>query len=368
VAAEAKRIDGGNTEDGSYFVRQAVALAKPTELLIVTTEIDEEDAAATVGAPGGTGLSLREAIKIANNRPGRQAIGYYGAMSQRLMRGLPPLCDSAGVDLVADAFAQNVELDCSDVTGTEPCLTLCDNNFVAGLVLRGCAAEAIRYKGTNNQVTRCAIEDNGVGVSVRQRDNTVGPGNLIRSHGEIGFGVDVRANALVVDNTIVGHEVGVVLVNQSDGTRVIGNIVAKNRVGARLEGNAKDIVLAHNTFWSQRDVALGAAGSATGVVFFNNIVGYSGKTGIDLSVSSFNALNSNDFWHNEDGDLQPGDVLPPGNFALEPALAAPDLGDFALSPTSALGNAGMASDYDRNGPGPGLFNDAAPDIGALELP
>ena len=43
---------------------------------IVTTDIDENDGGATVANPGGQGLSLREAIALANAAPGADEIVF----------------------------------------------------------------------------------------------------------------------------------------------------------------------------------------------------------------------------------------------------------------------------------------------------
>lgn len=46
-----------------------VVVADPADLLMVTTAVDEEDPGATAANPMGTGLSLREAILVANAQP-----------------------------------------------------------------------------------------------------------------------------------------------------------------------------------------------------------------------------------------------------------------------------------------------------------
>jgi hypothetical protein len=66
----------------------------------VTTLTDENDAGATVNLPGGTGLSLREAIALANAGGGADVITFAAALSGGLIRltgGVLAITDAAGI-------------------------------------------------------------------------------------------------------------------------------------------------------------------------------------------------------------------------------------------------------------------------------
>ena len=49
---------------------------------VVTTNIDEFDTGASVGDPGGTGLSLREAIILSNESAGENTITFASGAGQ----------------------------------------------------------------------------------------------------------------------------------------------------------------------------------------------------------------------------------------------------------------------------------------------
>jgi hypothetical protein len=50
------------------------SLPAPPTNFVVTTRIDEDDVGATVTDPGGTGLSLREALRLTDATPGPDTI------------------------------------------------------------------------------------------------------------------------------------------------------------------------------------------------------------------------------------------------------------------------------------------------------
>jgi hypothetical protein len=61
----------------------------PIRDFVVTTGVDENDAGATVAAPGGAGLSLREAINLANGTAGHQVITFASGITVALASALP---------------------------------------------------------------------------------------------------------------------------------------------------------------------------------------------------------------------------------------------------------------------------------------
>src|SRR5262245_2878861 len=50
-------------------------------VFVVTTSVDENNAGATVGSPGGTGLSLREALALAGSAAGPDTIKFNSSLS-----------------------------------------------------------------------------------------------------------------------------------------------------------------------------------------------------------------------------------------------------------------------------------------------
>jgi hypothetical protein len=53
----------------------------------VTTLADEADPGATSGTPGGTGLSLREAVALANNGGGADVIDFLAGLNGTIVLG-----------------------------------------------------------------------------------------------------------------------------------------------------------------------------------------------------------------------------------------------------------------------------------------
>ena len=69
---------------------------------IVTTLIDENDAGATVGTPGGTGLSLREAVALANTTAGDDTIVFHASLAGGTLRLTSTIEISAAETLTID--------------------------------------------------------------------------------------------------------------------------------------------------------------------------------------------------------------------------------------------------------------------------
>src|SRR5690606_33879841 len=69
-----------------------------TSAMLVTTASDEDDPGESPGPPHlGSGLSLREAVRLANETPGRDCIAFDGPTSVNYLNELPPLSDPDGL-------------------------------------------------------------------------------------------------------------------------------------------------------------------------------------------------------------------------------------------------------------------------------
>src|SRR5262245_10736087 len=102
----------------------------------VTTLVDENDAGATVGSPGHTGLSLREAIALTNAGTGGDTINFAPNLSGtiRLANGTLSISKAVTIDgdghilITGDVSDDDTTVGSSDVTDIVlSAATLADN-------------------------------------------------------------------------------------------------------------------------------------------------------------------------------------------------------------------------------------------------
>ena len=74
---------------------------------VVTTLTDENDPGATVAVPGGTGLSLREAITLANAAAGADTIAFAAGLSGGTIR----LTNAAGTLVVTNTLTVDGDIN-----------------------------------------------------------------------------------------------------------------------------------------------------------------------------------------------------------------------------------------------------------------
>lgn len=136
--------------------------------------------------------------------------------------------------------------------------------------------------------------------------------------------------------------------------------------------NSVNEVIRHNTVAYN-----GVSGQYSGMVFDNNTCSgsdvrnniFMGNTsyGINPSGATFAQLDYNLYFGNTAGTCS-GCAAQPHSVYQDPWFVNETGNDYRLRPNSPAIDKGADLGVDVNGPGPGNYNGAAPDIGALEWP
>ncbi len=249
---------GNGTGDttGVFMQRYSVGLSGS---VIVDTTADENDGdtssiAALIATPGGTGISLREAIIAANNTvnggsPDEIWFNIAGAgphtitVNTAMLGALPTITDAIIIDGTTESGASlgtlvtgtqhtlMIELR-SDVAGSADGLTVgagADGSTIQGLVLNNFAT-AIVLQVDNNTVV-----GNYIGTNIA--------GSAALPNFDKGIVVDSSGSNIIQNNLVSGNlngadEEGILLQGASaTGNIVRGNIVGLNATGTAAIGN-----------------------------------------------------------------------------------------------------------------------------------
>jgi CSLREA domain-containing protein len=333
-----------------------VMVAPASELIVVTTAAD------TVAADGD--VSLREAIEMGNVLAGPNTITFEQGFVILLSSDLPSSGPGTGIygrpGVVVDG--QNIAVDCIDLSGSF--------NTVMWVEVRNCTEDGISMgSGQSNWVAHSkvtAIGRNGITVS--------GPGALVGPRNDIGLcgdsGLDVNSGAtdgiayvnLIHDN--LGE--GVSLQGPTD-FQVRLNMLWNNKTGVKLEGATGARIL-HNTIHRNVEDALyfdGSSGSSADVR--NNVISENGSGMAPGPTDTFIDL-SNNLYFGAAGMFCQGCPPESGALFVDPAFVDAATWDLRLSAVSPCIDQGTNTGVDANGPRPGLYDGAAPDIGAFESP
>lgn len=378
-AATARVTDSGGL---ATYAQVGVVVYDPGALVTVTTAADEDDPGATPLQPGGSGLSLREAINYVDDTPsppaGPWTIGFdAGLVAIALGSPLPPLA-APGATLVGRSDATGLPAIHLDFGGAnQTCLTLQGpNQLLAWLWISGCDGTAILLApgSAGSQVTECRVEappgalGSSIGVSVRD-SGAVGPRNVVAGWAT---GVDVAGVGGLVDGNTVrsgGTGIGVTTVPAGATLTVQRNRVYANAdTGMLVSYTASELLVRHNLFHGNGVDGL-AAGGPTLVVHDNLFTG-NGRYGVNANPSNFAAggFDHNGFSGNARGATSGPLATGPTDVLADPLYIDPTSGDFRLAPDSPDVNAGADTGLDVNGPADGLYNGSAPDIGPEETP
>ncbi len=333
-----------------------VVVTGDPNLIKVTTEIDESDAGASPGTPGGTGLSLREAIAYSNAQAGTQTIWVPSAIETSVSS--PIVADGDAFEL----FADGARLRC--IGAVDGLRIESDNNEVFGLRVDGCQI-GIRVDGSNNRIVRVrATNNSSAGVQLQGSNNTVGPDGYMEGNG---IGVQALMPSTIFRNQISnnnneGIQVGI----QGDGSQVWGNTLFANRSGIVLSG-AQDAVVRFNTVSTSTDHGVQLSGGSRRIILQCNILTANGRHGLQAFTSDFALRQYNDFFANGNGACT---ACSPDatSFQLDPEFVDTSVDDYRLSPFSALIDRCPDLGLNVNGPEPGDFNGDAPDLGGWESP
>jgi hypothetical protein len=335
-------------------------------LVRVTTVADENDGGATSANPGGTGLSLREAITFANGAASRQSILVPAGFAIALTSELPILSTSLGMDIVGDGAL----LDGSGTGPSDDCIELNSaNNRVFGFEIQNCRRSPLRLdiNADGSQFSRSNIHDNAQPVILNGFNVRFGPDNEVS--GSASHCLTVVATDATIDRNFF-HDCqgrGLDLTGNSDRAFVLGNAITRCDPGTLFGNGAADMVFSHNVLHANRSDGLFAGSIDTGVVLQNNIFSSNAAFGVSGSDSVFAANDHNSYFGNDAGDCS-ACSLGPGSLTVDPRYMDGLADDFRLQPGSPLIDAGSDTGNDVNGadPGNGLFNGSNPDIGAHE--
>ena len=355
-------VEVRDTSGASGYATGGALIRPASEAIIVTTAVDENNAGATPAAPGGAGLSLREAMTYSNGRAGRDVISFMGPMTINFGAAPPTLTDTAGVSIVG---GPGVVLDGSGAGGNSTGLRASVPMLVTYLEIRGFTAAAIRFDGVNGEVAWCHIHDGGnLGVIVFGAGATIGPGNRIVNHS--GEAVELHANTRVIDNDINQAQFGVGFYAGSSGSQAIRNRLWGGFRGFQIALNITDLVIWHNTVHGHSSGALVTSNGNARHDVRNNIFTSTGTYGVDASAAHFANFDFNDFF----GVTTPCScgAIGSGSSTLDPMYRSTAGADFRLLPASPVIDVGTTLATDANGPRPGNFNGTAPDMGAHEYP
>jgi parallel beta-helix repeat protein len=343
-----------------------VIVAPTDELIMVTTQLDEQDVGATPASPGGTGLSLREAIIYANGRAGKQTVFVPSGYVIGIVDTLPNSTDVSGLDVVADGAA----LDGSGTNPNEACVQLntSDARFY-GLEIFNCGGVGVQFiGGSNNRVARCYIHDNEVGVYMSGSGNFFGPDNEVT--GNVNMGVHVAGANTVEFNQVHGNPArGIFLGGGAAGSTVRGNTVYQNGTdGIFVANQADDSVVVHNTVHDNTSSGVYIGGSASGIDFRNNILSQNGAWGVFADDDNFLYRDYNNYYLNASGTCAWCSTAEPNSLSDEPLYIDAAGHDFRLRDDSPLIDQGAILGIDVNRAEPGDYNGSGPDIGAWEAP
>jgi hypothetical protein len=367
-AASVEVMDTGGL---SAYATRFVSVAGSTEEVVVTTSADEDDAGATPQAPGGTGLSLREAIRYVNAGNGR-VIRFARAMTLRAAP-LPPLTRDTAM-IVGEP---GTVLDFSLVTsGVAPCLVLAGSGQrLLGLDLHSCPGLTVQLAGVNAQVADSRITrgtGSGTGVELAGTRGQLGPRTEVA--GFAGSGVVLRASYNRVEGASI-HGNGAAGIEY--GTASIANVViqrneiyANGGAGITVAASPTTLSAYHNTIDGNGGPGIAAPQSATGITARNNLLTRNGGAGLCGAPNAYVVRDPNGYFANDGGMVCQGSPGA-GNVVADPQYLAPSRGDFRLLPGSPMRDAGVdlgAAGADLNGPAPGNYNGPQPDLGANEAP
>jgi PKD repeat protein len=334
-----------------------VVVAAQDELMVVTSTVDAIDPADGI-------LTLREAIAGANARAGMDTIAIGPDVAITLTGGSLLITDpdtrlvgSRGAILFGSTAAQDYCLG-----------SVAARTTIAHLEVAGCPADGIELHGGGQRLLHVSSHGHGDdGVDLEGIGDRAGPSVEVYGNGDAGFEVEGEFQA--IERSIARENgIGVRLRGEipANGALVLGTVITGNEVGVTVAPEVELASLWHNTIdrnaleGVRYDVSqAGAAGALHDVR--NNVLTNNGAA---LAIGGgFASLRSNLVFGNAEGCV--GSC--PAGFAIErdPAFIDPS-GDYRLSDGSPGVDVGEDLGIDVNGLEPGLFQGAAPDLGAYE--
>jgi hypothetical protein len=351
---------GGLVAYAKFFL----VLSNGADWVVVTTEVDESDAVATPGNPGGTGLSLREAIDYTDGLAGRQNILVPAGMEILLTGTIGGPSDPDGVRIIADGAS----LDGSGLGGTTNCIEVpSGGNSIFGLEIKNCPGFGLRVTGgPGNRFSRCYLHDNVDGATFTGDGNIFGPYNEVAFNSE--WSIYVNANTEFVQNSF--HD------NVQMGLRFVGaagslawkNTFIRNNRGVWMGVNNDGVQFINNTFHANTLEGIQVFNSVGAVDLRNNNFSSNGTYAVTANDGNFAFIDYNNYYDNPDGACDSCSTTGANSRTEDPQYINPAQDDLRLFHSSTLINAGLDLGYDLNGPAADNFTSTAPDIGAWEAP
>jgi len=328
--------------------------------LVVTTNADENDVGATATAPGGTGLSLREAITISNATPGVQSITFKSGVVVAPSSLLPSFTEPA--HLIGGVVNWSAIVNCLVITAS--------STLIDGIEVYGCKGRPILVSsGSGTQVTNCNLHDNGQPLEVLAgaTPSTIGPNNVVRNSGSHGIAI-YADNSEVTGNRVFDSAVSDLFISGGTlNTRVVGNLLVRaGTSGIGMGATTANVVIWFNTVVENANTGV-VVGQASGIDLRDNILAYNTLYGVVGTDSKFTQQDYNLFFGNGSGTCNPC-TLGPHTVLADPLFVNCAADDFTLQAASPAGNVGIDLAVDRNGAGAGNFNGSAPDLGYWESP
>jgi hypothetical protein len=283
--------------------------------LVVTTADDEADAGESPDPPHmGAGLSLREAIAIANDRDGLDCISFSGAAAIVLGSELPALEDPAG--------------------------TAIDGDGVVSLASAGDVPTGLRLVSDNNQIYDLEIRDTRIAMQVNGSSTTL-------------FGLNVHDCP----------DGGIIVAAASLETRIVASVLHDNRDAAIQAVGTSGLAILNCTVHRNAGSGIDATAGAADLFVENTLVTGNQDYGIEVDPGAATSIDFSDLSGNRLEDClncTPG----PNSITDDPMYTS----DLHLGAGSAAIDAGNPNGIDLNGDGSGDYNGLAPDMGAFESP
>ena len=350
---------------------QRAAIATASEIvvvgsagpLVVNTDVDED-------INPGSGLSLREAIDLANVNPDLDQIVFQGPMTIWLGKKLPDIQEDLEI---ISSF--EVILDGSLSSDDKSFTVKTAHSLFVGMRFQNFARDGVLVdfgELLSTVFTGCQFYDNGeYGLHIKDGalGLKVGPNNAFVGNGLAGIYLDSN-NADFFN--IVGNQIHD---NLGDGIRVrdaefgfiVQNQIYRNsESGIQLDGSADSNRIWHNSVVANWTEGLLILNNPKNLdvrynIFAMSQIGY----GLSSGAASFLMLDANLYDQNAAGVCL-GCVGQSNALLIDPLFVDVEANDFRLQDASPAIDAAQDLSLDLNGPAFGLFNGAAPDIGSIE--
>jgi hypothetical protein len=352
-----------------------VVVASPGSQVVITTAADEKDAGATPSAPGGAGLSLREAVTWVN------ALGTAATITLAAPLTITMSGPQTYMTLTAPGAAivgePGVVLDFGGIN--QPCLTLDGpGQRLVGVTMLGCSGTFVQMSPASggSQVAQIATVVTGTrywaygiqGQSTSASTSRIGPGNVLSG---LWYALKIEgANYEIFRNRIDDNSVGARLGGLP--ARLWKNSILRayksgsnKGFGVEILGGTGPVEILQNVLEGNGGSGLESAAVA-GLTARGNLFTGNGEFGMSAPATGL-VHDHNGYFANAGGPVTAALATGPTDLLVDPLYVDATSGDYRLLPESPAIDAGVDTGLDVNGPAPGLYSGHAPDLGAFEI-